>query len=137
MPHVASIGRAGRRHDAVLHRREPDLTRPATVRAARCAFAVVDDFITGIGLIGYEDVGFVERFGGRTLAHTDVTSVGGTQPVRTAASGVVQCVELLGGLYGEAVKQVDSARNALVHNVGAATAVSAVTSLEGAADGAW
>jgi acetyl-CoA C-acetyltransferase len=45
-------------------------------------------------------------------------------------------VELFAQLRGEAVNQVDGARVALAHNIGGPTAVSAVTILEGSANGA-
>jgi hypothetical protein len=52
------------------------------------------------------------------------------------ATGVAQCVELFAQLRGEAANQVDGARVALAHNIGGPTAVSAVTILEGSANGA-
>jgi acetyl-CoA C-acetyltransferase len=45
-------------------------------------------------------------------------------------------VELFAQLRGEAANQVDGARVALAHNIGGPTAVSAVTILEGSANGA-
>lgn len=74
----------------------------------------VHDFFTGIELISYEDLGFVDRFGGHKLVEAEVTTVGGALPVN----------------------QVDGARVGLAHNIGGPTAVSAVTILEGpGADG--
>ena len=71
--------------------------------------------------------------------------VGGALPVNPSgglkakghppgATGVAQCVELFAQLRGEAANQVDGARVALAHNI--ATSVSAVTILEGSANGA-
>jgi acetyl-CoA C-acetyltransferase len=98
-------------------------------------------------LISYEDLGFAERFGGYKLVEAEVTSVGGALPVNPSgglkakghppgATGVAQCVELFAQLRGEAANQVDGARVALAHNIGGPTAVSAVTILEGSANGA-
>ena len=107
----------------------------------------VHDFFTGIELIGYEDLGFAERFGGYKLVEAEVTSVGGALPVNPGgglkakghppgATGVARCAELFAQLRGEAAHQVDGARVALAHNIGGPTAVSAVTILEGSAHGA-
>ena len=107
----------------------------------------VHDFFTGIELISYEDLGFAERFGAYKLVEAEVTSVGGALPVNPSgglkakghppgATGVAQCVELFAQLRGEAANQVDGARVALAHNIGGPTAVSAVTILEGSANGA-
>jgi acetyl-CoA C-acetyltransferase len=52
------------------------------------------------------------------------------------AAGVAQCVELFAQLRGEAANQVDGARVVLAHNIGGPTAISAVTILEGSANGA-
>jgi acetyl-CoA C-acetyltransferase len=108
--------------------------------------AEMHDFFTGIELISYEDLGFAERFGGYKLVEAEVTSVGGALPVNPSgglkakghppgATGVAQCVELFAQLRGEAANQVDGARVALAHNIGGPTAVSAVTILEGSANG--
>ena len=145
--------------DSVMHQHKPDMTTfPATTRAAKQAFAMagmtpsdvdvaeVHDFFTGIELISYEDLGFAERFGGYKLVEAEVTSVGGALPVNPSgglkakghppgATGVAQCVELFAQLRGEAANQVDRARVALAHNIGGPTAVSAVTILEGPANG--
>ncbi|MEV5835126.1 beta-ketoacyl synthase N-terminal-like domain-containing protein [Nocardia sp. NPDC052112] len=141
--------------DSVMHQHKPDMTTfPATVRAARAAFAMagltpadvdvaeVHDFFTGIELISYEDLGFAERFGAAKLIESGVTEVGGTLPVNPSgglkakghppgATGVAQCVELFEQLRGTAVNQVDGARIGLAHNLGGPTAVSAVTILQG------
>jgi acetyl-CoA C-acetyltransferase len=104
--------------------------------------AEVHDFLTGIELISYEDLGFVDRFGGHTLVEADGTTVGGALPVNPrgglkaevrppGAPGVAQCVELFQQLRGSAVGQVDGARIMLAHNTGGPTVVSAVTILEG------
>ncbi|MDH6245330.1 thiolase family protein [Mycobacterium sp. OTB74] len=146
--------------DSVMHQHKSDMTTfPATVRAAKQAFgmagltpgeidvAEVHDFFTGIELISYEDLGFVDRFGGHKLVETEATTVGGSLPVNPSgglkskghppgATGVAQCVELFQQLRGTANNQVDGARLALAHNIGGPTAVSAVTILEGpGADG--
>jgi acetyl-CoA C-acetyltransferase len=141
--------------DSVMYQHKRDMTTfPATVRAARAAFAMaglapsdvdvaeVHDFFTGLELISYEDLGFAERFEGYKLLETGATSVGGVLPVNPSgglktkghppgATGVAQCVELFGQLRGAAVNQVDGARIGLAHNLGGPTAVSAVTLLEG------
>jgi acetyl-CoA C-acetyltransferase len=125
--------------DSVMHQHKPDMT-PADV-------AEVHDFFTGIELISYEDLGFAERFGGYKLVEAEVTSVGGALPVNPSgglkakghppgATGVAQCVELFAQLRGEAANQVDGAQVALAHNIGGPAAVSAVTILEGSANGA-
>lgn len=147
--------------DSVMHQHKPDMTTfPATVRAAKQAFEMADltpadvdvaevhDFFTGVELISYEDLGFVERFGAYKFIEADVTSVGGTLPVNPSgglkarghppgATGVAQCVELFEQLRGEAANQVDGARIGLAHNIGGPTAVSAVTLLEGPGNGGW
>lgn len=108
--------------------------------------AEVHDFFTEVELISYEDLGFAERFGGYMLVEAEVTSVGGALPVNPSvglkakghtagATGVAQCVEPFTPLRGEAVNQVDGARVALAHNIGGPTAVSAVSILEGPANG--
>ncbi|MGK8488491.1 thiolase C-terminal domain-containing protein [Nocardia asiatica] len=141
--------------DSVMHQHKRDMTTfPATVRAARAAFAMagltpadvdvaeVHDFFTGIELISYEDLGFAERFEAHKLVEAAATAVGGVLPVNTSgglktkghppgATGVAQCVELFEQLRGHAVNQVDGARIGLAHNLGGPTAVSAVTILEG------
>ena len=86
--------------------------------------AEIDVSFTGIDEIGYEGVGFAERFGGYELVEAEVTSVGGALPVNPSgglnakgrppgATGVAQCVERFAQLRGEAVNQVDGARVAL------------------------
>ncbi|MEU1993609.1 beta-ketoacyl synthase N-terminal-like domain-containing protein [Nocardia gamkensis] len=141
--------------DSVMHQHKRDMTTfPATVRAARAAFAMaglapadidvaeVHDFFTGIELISYEDLGFAERFEAHKLVEAAATTVGGVLPVNPSgglktkghppgATGVAQCVELFEQLRGTAVNQVDGARIGLAHNLGGPTAVSAVTILEG------
>lgn len=141
--------------DSVMHQHKPDLTTlPASTKAAKQAFAMagmspvdvdvaeVHDFLTGIELMSYEDLGFAERLGGYKLLEAEVTSIGGSLPVNPSgglkakghppgATGVAQCVELFQQLRGEAVNQVDGARVALAHNIGGPTAVAGVTILEG------
>ncbi|MEU1549560.1 beta-ketoacyl synthase N-terminal-like domain-containing protein [Nocardia sp. NPDC005745] len=141
--------------DSVMHQHKRDMTTfPATVRAARAAFAMaglapadidvaeVHDFFTGIELISYEDLGFAERLEAHKLVEAGATTVGGVLPVNPSgglktkghppgATGVAQCVELFEQLRGTAVNQVDGARIGLAHNLGGPTAVSAVTILEG------
>ena len=76
-----------------------------------------------------------------------MTSVGGALPVQPSgvvkakghplgATSVAQCVELSAHVRGEAVNQVDGARVALGRDIGGPTTVSAVTVLEGPANGA-
>jgi acetyl-CoA C-acetyltransferase len=139
--------------DRVMHQHKTDMTTfPPTVKAARAAYAMaglgpddihvaeVHDCFTGVELISYEDLGFAPRFGAYKLIEDGVTSVGGAKPVNPSgglkakghppgATGVAQCVELFEQLRGESHNQVDGARNALAHNIGGPTAVSAVTVL--------
>jgi len=141
--------------DSVMHQHKTDMTTfPATVRAARQAFAMsgltpadidvaeIHDYFTGVELISYEDLGFADRFEASKLLETEATSIGGAMPVNPSgglkckghppgATGVAQCVELFEQLRGAAVNQVDGARIGLAHNIGGPTAVSAVTILEG------
>ncbi|MBH0778494.1 thiolase C-terminal domain-containing protein [Nocardia bovistercoris] len=143
--------------DTVMHQHKRDMTTfPATVRAARAAFAMaglapadvdvaeVHDYFTGIELMSYEDLGFAERFEAHKLVEAGVTALGGALPVNPSgglkakghppgATGVAQCVELFEQLRGDAVNQVDGARIGLAHNLGGPTAVAAVTILEGPA----
>jgi acetyl-CoA C-acetyltransferase len=153
MPYLASIGTYLPCWGAPRHRVAGDDEDAITlaVEAGRAALiasgAEVHDFFTGIELISYEDLGFAERFGAYKLVEAEVTSVGGALPVNPSgglkakghppgATGVAQCVELFAQLRGEAANQVDGARVALAHNIGGPTAVSAVTILEGSANGA-
>jgi len=69
MPYVASIGTylsccGGLRHRSV----DVDVDE-------------VHDFFTGIGLIGYEDLGFAERFGAHKLLEAEETTLGGPTAV--------------------------------------------------------
>lgn len=142
--------------DSVMHQHKRDMTSfPATVRAAKQAFAMagmtpsdidvaeVHDYFTGIELISYEDLGFVEKFEAFKLIESGGAAVGGSLPVNPSgglntkghppgATGVAQCVELFEQLRGDAANQVDGARIGLAHNVGGPTAVAAVTILEAA-----
>jgi acetyl-CoA C-acetyltransferase len=115
--------------------------------AADVDVAEINGSFTGIDEIGYEGVGFAERFGGYELVEAEVTSVGRASPVNASgglkakghppgATGVAQCVELFAHLRGEAVNKVDGARVALARDIGGPRAVSAVTVLEGPANGA-
>ncbi|BBX15667.1 thiolase [Mycolicibacterium duvalii] len=141
--------------DSVMHQHKPDMVSfPATARAAKQAYAMAElspadvdvaevyDFLTGIELMSYEDLGFAERLGAYKLLEAEVTTVGGALPVNPSgglkskghppgATGVAQCVELFQQLRGEAANQVDNARIGLAHTIGGPTAVSAVTILEG------
>ena len=141
--------------DHVMHAHKADMTTfPATVRAARAAFAMagvgpddidvaeVHDCFTGVELMNYEDLGFCGRGEAKSLIERGETALDGRLPVNPSgglkakghppgATGVAQCVELFEQLRGEAANQVDGARWALAHNVGGPTAVSAVTILEG------
>jgi acetyl-CoA C-acetyltransferase len=139
--------------DRVMHQHKKDMTTfPPTVKASRAAYSMaglgpedidvaeVHDCFTGVELISYEDLGFVARFEAYTLIENGTTAVGGSKPVNPSgglkakghppgATGVAQCVELFEQLRGQAANQVDGARNALAHNIGGPTAVSAVTVL--------
>lgn len=139
--------------DRVMHQHKRDMTTfPATVRAARAAYAMagigptdvdvaeVHDCFSGVELISYEDLGFAERFGAHKLIESGETTIGGRIPVNPSgglkakghppgATGVAQCVELFEQLRGEAANQVDGARTGLAHNVGGPTAASAITVL--------
>jgi acetyl-CoA C-acetyltransferase len=139
--------------DRVMHQHKKDMTTfPPTVKASRAAYSMaglgpedidvaeVHDCFTGVELISYEDLGFVEKFEAYTLIENGTTAVGGSKPVNPSgglkakghppgATGVAQCVELFEQLRGQAANQVDGARNALAHNIGGPTAVSAVTVL--------
>jgi acetyl-CoA C-acetyltransferase len=141
--------------DSVMYQHKQDMTTfPATVRAAKGAFAMagltpvdvdvaeVHDYVAGVELMSYEDLGFADRFEGCKLVEAEVTTVGGALPVNPSgglkarghppgATGVAQCVELFQQLRGEAANQVDGAHIGLAHNLGGPTAVSAVTILEG------
>ena len=141
--------------DRVMHAHKEDMTTfPATVRAARRAFAMagleaadidvaeVHDCFTGVELMSYEDLGFCDRGGAPKLIESGETAVGGRLPVNPSgglkakghppgATGVAQAVEIFEQLRGEATNQVDGARIGLCHNVGGPTAVAAVTILEG------
>lgn len=67
-----------------------------TARAAKQAFstagmtandvnvAEVHDSFTGIEIIGYEDLGFAERFGAYKLLQGEETTIGGVLPVNTS-----------------------------------------------------
>lgn len=139
---------------AIIHEKGDMTSFPATVRAARRAFAMagltpadvhvaeVHDFFTGIELMSYEDLGFADRFGAHKLVESETTSVGGALPVNPSgglkakghppgATGIAQCVELFEQLRGTAVNQVDGARIGLAHNIGGPTAVATVTILDG------
>jgi acetyl-CoA C-acetyltransferase len=144
--------------DRVMHQHKQDMTTfPATVRAARAAYAMagigpddidvaeVHDCFTGVELISYEDLGFAERFGAHKLIENGVTTIGGRIPVNPSgglkakghppgATGVAQCVEIFEQLRGDSHNQVDGARTGLAHNVGGPTAVSAVTVLSSSRD---
>jgi acetyl-CoA C-acetyltransferase len=74
------------------------------------AVAEVHEYFTGAELIGYEDLGFGERFGAYQLLEPEETTIGGALPVNTSP----------------ALKGKGPARN-----LGGPTAVSAVTILEG------
>jgi acetyl-CoA C-acetyltransferase len=141
--------------DRVMHAHKADMTTfPATVRAARAAYAMagigpddvdvaeVHDCFTGVELMDYEDLGFCERGHAARLIERGETGLEGRLPVNPSgglkakghppgATGVAQCVELFEQLRGQACNQVDGARWGLAHNVGGPTAVSAVTILEG------
>lgn len=78
MPHVASIGTylscwVGSQH-----------------RVADYDIGEVHGFFTGVDPIGYEDLGFAERFGARRLLEAEETTIGGGHNLggRTAVSAV-------------------------------------------------
>jgi acetyl-CoA C-acetyltransferase len=110
---------AGIRMDSVTHQHKPDMT------FADVGVAQIHDFFTDLELISYEHLGFVERFGGHKLVEAEVTTIGGGLPVNPN-----------GGLKAKGHPPVDGARIGLAHNIGGPTAVSAVTILEGSANGA-
>jgi acetyl-CoA C-acetyltransferase len=101
MPYVASVG-----------------TDPPTLGGSRHrvvgddedAVAQVHECFTGVELISYEDLGFGEPFGTYLLRGPEETTIGGALPVNTS----------------RALKGQGPARS-----LGAPTAVSAVTILEG------
>lgn len=137
--------------DRVMHQHKVDMTTfPATVKAARAAFAMagitphdvdvaeVHDCFTGVELMSYEDLGFADRFEGHLLVEARDHYVGGRIPVNPSgglkakghppgATGIAQCVEIFEQLRGESTNQVDGARIGIAHNIGGPTAVSAVT----------
>jgi acetyl-CoA C-acetyltransferase len=139
--------------DRVMHQHKSDMTTfPPTVKAAKAAMSMaglspgdvdvaeIHDCFTGVELISYEDLGFADRFDGRTLVESGAHYVGGTMPINPSgglkakghppgATGVAQCYELFNQLRGDAENQVDGARVALAHNIGGPTAVAAVTVL--------
>jgi acetyl-CoA C-acetyltransferase len=139
--------------DRVMHQHKGDMTTfPPTVRAAKTAMSMagispqeidvaeVHDCFTGVELISYEDLGFVDRFGAHKLIESGEVYVGGSIPINPSgglkakghppgATGVAQCYELFNQLRGEAENQVDGARIGLAHNIGGPTAVAAVTIL--------
>jgi acetyl-CoA C-acetyltransferase len=103
--------------DSTMHELKPHLSHVNVTE--------VHDFFTDIELISYEDHGFAERRGGYELVEMDVTTIGGAVPVNTG-----------GGVDAQAAKKADGPRIGLAHNIGGATAVLAVTILEGTAHGA-
>jgi acetyl-CoA C-acetyltransferase len=136
-----------------LDTRWPATTRtPAFVVSKRAAthasiavnVAEIDVSFTGIDEVGYEGVGFAERLGGYELVEAELTSVGSALPVNpsggkghpSGATSVAHRADLSAQLQGEAVNLVDGARVALTGDVNGPTAVSAVTLLEGPANGA-
>ena len=152
MPYLPSNGTNLRCCGTSQHRVFGDDEDASTraVEAGRAAYAAdvdvaeIDVSFTEIDEVGYEGVGFAERFGGYQLVEAEVTSVGGGLAVNLSgglntkgrppgATGVAQWVEQL---RGEAVNQVDGVRVALAQDIGGPTAVSAVTILEGPANGA-
>lgn len=118
--------------------------RTASHASAAVNVAEIDVSFTGIDEVGYEGVGFAKRLGGYELVEAEVTSVGSALPVNPSggkghppgATGVAQRADLFTQLRGEAVTLVDGARVALTRDIGGPTAVSAVTILEGPANGA-
>jgi acetyl-CoA C-acetyltransferase len=136
-----------------LDTRWPATTRtPAFVLSKRAAthasvavnVAEIDVSFTGIDEVGYEGVGFAERLGGYELVEAELTSVGSALPVNPSGgkghpsgeTSVAHRADLSAQLRGEAVNLVDGARVALTGDINGPTAVSAVTLLEGPANGA-
>ena len=116
MPYVASIGTHLRCWGAPQHR-VPGDDEDAITRAVEAGRAALTSG------------GAVER----VVLVSGGLKAKGHPP---GATGVAQCVELFAQLRGEAINQVDGSRIALAHNIGGPTAVSAVTTLEGVANGA-
>ncbi len=136
-----------------LDTRWPATTRtPAFVLSKRAAthssiavnVAEIDVSFTGIDEVGYEGVGFAERLGGYELVEAELTSVGSALPVKpsggkghpSGATSVAHRADPSAQRRGEAVNLVDGARVALTGDINDPTAVSAVTILEGPANGA-
>jgi acetyl-CoA C-acetyltransferase len=115
----------------------------AGVTPSDVGVAEVPDFFPGIELIGYEELGFADRFGVDGSVEAGATTVGGQLPVNPSggleaeghppgAAGVTQRVEPSAVLRGDAV---EGTRIGLAHNHGRPTSVSAVTILEGPGSG--
>ena len=153
MPYLASIGTDLRCCGTSQHRVVGDDEDASTraVEAGRAAYAAdvdvaeIDVSFTGIDEVGYEGVGFAERFGGYELVEAEVTSVGGGLAVNLSgglntkghppgATGVAQCVEL--NSEGRRSTRWTACGSHWPIDIGGPTAVSAVTILEGPAHGA-
>jgi hypothetical protein len=145
MPYVASIGTYLPRWGAPQHRVAGDDEDAITLAVEAGRAALIASGAVERAVLVTRDMPLLES--SNKLVEAEVTSVGGALPVNPSgglkakghppgATGVAQCVELFAQLRGEAANQVDGARVALAHNIGGPTAVSAVTILEGATNGA-
>jgi acetyl-CoA C-acetyltransferase len=138
---VRGSGRAG--GTGALHQREDLTTLNAAVLAGREAFrraglsvkdidfAEVHDCFTVAELVAEEDLGLAPRGEAARLTAEGYTKIKGEMPVNPSgglkakghpvgATGVGQVVEVYEQLYGKAgQRQVENARIALTHNVGA------------------
>lgn len=138
---IRGSGRAG--GTGALHQREKMTSLNSAVLAGREAFkradltqknidfAEVHDCFTIAELVAEEDLGFVPRGQAAKLTQEGYTSVRGELPVNPSgglkakghpvgATGVGQVVEVYEQLHGRAGgRQVEDARIALTHNVGA------------------
>jgi acetyl-CoA C-acetyltransferase len=118
--------------------------RAATHTSVAVNVAEIDVSFTCIDEVGYEGVGFAERLGGYELVEAELTSVGSALPVNpsggkghpSGATSAAHRAEVSAQFRGEAVNLVDGARVALTGDINGPTAVSAVTILEGPANGA-
>jgi len=132
-----------------VHDRKTVTSMRATVEAAREAFSIsglspkdietaeMHDAFSIMGVIGLEDIGFVERGQGAKFAADGQIAIGGSLPCCThgglkarghpvGATGVYQVVELCRNLRGEGVIDVS---NGLAQNIGGTGSTVAVTIL--------
>ena len=153
MPYLALSALTCRVADR-LDTRWPATTRtPAFVLSKRVAthassavnVAEIDVSFTGIDEVGYEDVGFAERLGGYELVEAELTSVGSALPVNpSGGKGPSFGGDERRTLRGRCPRNSEGRRStwwtarrvALTGDINGPTAVSAVTILEGPANGA-